>query len=446
MFVASRRLVTAFGGVDQCIATGMDLAYCRQPPISVRRLILASMTASTTQDRVALVLAGGGARGAYEAGALSMLLPVLERRGERPRIMIGTSVGALNVAFLAANAHLPSGELIADALGIWESVRWSEIARHLLAGGSLLRLGRYGGEVLGLPGLRLESLLDPEPLRVTLREQIDFDQLEANVKGGRLDAAGVVATSALTGRSVVFHRGLPSPAADHRRGIDYVATQLAEEHVLASAAIPVVFPAVRVPEPEVARGWYFDGGTRLNTPIKPALALGAERVVVIALNSLSPGPPQLAGEERPDALEGAGQILLGLLGDQLTADIRTLASVNALVGATREHSSSAKPSAAKRRVPYIVIAPAEPDAIGRCALRVFREHYSRPLQAIRSPDIALLARLTAGGSDAQHAELLSFLLFASEFSKALIALGQEDARRWIDQAHDLDELWQVGPI
>jgi hypothetical protein len=162
--------------------------------------------------------------------------------------------------------------------------------------------------------------------------------------------------------------------------------------------------------------------------------------VVISLNSLSPGPPQLAGEERPDALEGAGQILLGLLGDQLTADIRTLASVNALVGAAREHSS-----AGKRRVPYIVIAPAERDAIGRCALRVFREHYSRPLQAIRSPDIALLARLTAGGSDTQHAELLSFLLFASEFSKALIALGQEDARRWIDQAHDLDELWQVGP-
>jgi NTE family protein len=370
-----------------------------------------------------------------------MLLPVLERRGERPRIMIGTSVGALNVAFLAANAHLPSGELIADALGIWESVRWSEIARHLLAGGSLLRLGRYGGEVLGLPGLRLESLLDPEPLRVTLREQIDFDQLEANVKGGRLDAAGVVATSALTGRSVVFHRGLPSPAADHRRGIDYVATQLTEEHVLASAAIPVVFPAVRVPEPAAARGWYFDGGTRLNTPIKPGLAFGAERVVVIALNSLSPGPAELAGEQRPDALEGAGQILLGLLGDQLTADLRTLASINALAGAPGQSSS-----AATRQVPYIVIAPAERDAIGQCALRVFHEHYGGPLQAIRSPDIALLARLTAGGSDPQHAELLSFLLFASEFSKALIELGREDARRWIDQAHDLDELWQVGPI
>ena len=399
------------------------------------------MTRRNTGDPVALVLAGGGARGAYEAGALSVLLPVLEERGERPRILIGTSVGALNVSFLAANAHLPTSELIAAALAIWRSVTWREFAGRILSAGSLLRLGGYAGEVLGVPGARLESLLDPEPLRATLREQVDFEQLEDNVKAGRLDAAGVVATSALTSRSVVFHSGVVSPPPDHRRGIDYVATRLGEEHVLASAAIPVIFPAVEVKRPEVARGWYFDGGTRLNTPIKPALEFGAGRVVVIALNSLDPGPPQLAGEERPDALEGAGQILLGLLGDQLTADVLTLAGINDLVA-----PPGGLIGAAKRLVPYIVVAPAERNAIGRCALRVFRQHYSGPLEAIRSPDIALLARLIAGGTDAQHAELLSFLLFAPEFSQALIELGQEDARRWINQTHDLDGLWQIGQI
>lgn len=393
------------------------------------------------RDPVALVLAGGGARGAYEAGALSVLLPLLEERGERPRILIGTSVGALNVSFLAANAHLPTDQLVAKVLAIWESVRWVEVARRLLSGGSLLRLGEYAGEVVGLPGARLESLLDPEPLRTTLRNRIDFEALEDNIQAGRLDAAGVVATSALTSRSVVFHRGLESPAPDHRRRIDYVATSLAEDHVLASAAIPAIFPAVQVKNPRVARGWYFDGGTRLNTPIKPALALGAARVVVIALNSLAPGPRRLAGPERPDALEGAGQILLGLLGDQLTADVLTLAGVNVLIAA-----SGKRTLAAKRRVPYVVVAPAQRNAIGQCALRVFREYYSGPLQAIRSPDIALLARLIAGGADAQHAELLSFLLFASQFSKALIELGQEDAHRWTNQTHDVDDLWQLGPL
>ncbi len=398
------------------------------------------MSERRAPETVALVLAGGGARGAYEAGALSVLLPVLEERGQRPRIVIGTSAGALNAGFLAANAQVTADELIPEALAIWEDVRWGEVARHLVSPGSLLRLGEYAGEVLGLPGSRVESLLDPEPLRTTLRERIDFKQLRANVRAGRLDAAAVVATSALTSRSVVFHTGLESPPPDRLRGIDYVATGLSEDHVLASAAIPAIFPAVHVERPKAARGWYLDGGTRLNTPIKPALELGASRVVVIALNSLTSVSRQLAGERRPDVLEGAGQILLGLLEDQLTADVLTLASINAMLTA-----AGGRNLAGKREVPYILIAPAAGDAIGQAALRVVREHYTGPLQAIRSPDIALLARLVAGGADAQHAELLSFLLFAPEFSRALIELGRADARRWIAQTHDREGLWQVGP-
>jgi NTE family protein len=260
------------------------------------------------------------------------------------------------------------------------------------------------------------------------------------VHAGALDLAGVVATSALTGRSVVFHCGLSSPPPDRRRGIDYVPTALREDQVLASAAIPVVFPAVEVKQPAVARGWYFDGGTRLNTPVKPALAFGAQRVVVIAVTSLAPGPAQVAGPHRPDALAGAGQILLGLLDDQLTTDIQTLATINGLTRATRVVAGK------KRRVPYIVIAPESRRAVGDLAVRVLRDHYSGPVSALRSPDISLLTRLLVGSTDAQHAELLSFLLFAPEFAAALIALGQHDAQRWINQSHDLDDLWQIAPI
>lgn len=398
------------------------------------------MGAREGQFSVALVLAGGGARGAYEAGALSVLLPVLEERGQRPRILIGTSAGALNVSFLAANAHVAASKLIPNALAIWESIRWGEVARRLISGGSLLRAGGYAGEVLGVPGARLESLLDPEPLRATVGERVDFTQIERNVQAGELDMAGVVATSALTSRSVVFHRGLESPPPDRRRGIDYVATPLLEDHVLASSAIPVIFPAVHVEQPRIARGWYFDGGTRLNTPIKPALEFGAERVVVIALNSLAPGPRRLAGEERPDALEGAGQILRGVLDDQLAADVQTLATINGLTRATRVIPGR------KRRVPYIVIAPAQQETIGQSALRILRQHYRNPLQAMRSPDISLLARLLVGSADAQHADLLSFLMFAPEFAKSLIELGKADAQRWLKQSHDVDGLWQLAPI
>ena len=128
---------------------------------------------------VALVVSGGGARGAYEAGALSVLLPVLEERGEAPRILIGTSAGAVNVTFLAANAQLAARELIAEALAAWESMRWGGVARRLISTATLRRAGAYAGEVLGVSGLRIESLLDPEPLHTTLRERVDFDRIES---------------------------------------------------------------------------------------------------------------------------------------------------------------------------------------------------------------------------------------------------------------------------
>jgi NTE family protein len=282
-------------------------------------------------------------------------------------------------------------------------------------------------------------LLDPAPLRTSLHERVDFGQISQNIRSGDLDVVGVVATSAATNRSVVFHDGLASPPPDQRRGIDYVETQLSEDQVLASAAIPAVFPAVHVDAPRRAQGWYFDGGTRLNTPLKPALEFGAERLIVVALNSLAPGPAKLAGEQRPDALEGAGQILTGLLGDQLTADLQTLATINTLTRATRELPGK------KRQVPFMVIAPRQRDTIAKAALSVLRTHYSGPRDAIRSPDLTLLAQLLDGRADAQHAELLSYLLFSPEFSRALINLGRQDARRWLGQSHDLDGLWQIAP-
>lgn len=386
---------------------------------------------------VGLALAGGGARGAYEAGALSVLLPALEARGQLPRILVGTSVGALNTAFMAGAAHEPLRETIARALSIWRTMSWSEVVGDLASAGSLVRVADYLGGVLGVPGARLESLLDPSPLRRTLRERIDFGQITRNVEAGTLDAAAVVALSAASGRSVVFHRGLSSPPTDTRRGIEYVATDLREEHVLASAAIPAIFPAVEIRQPPAVRGWYFDGGTRLNTPIKPALELGADRMIVIALGPVSATPPSPARDQRPDALDGAGQLLQAVLTDQLIQDVQTLARRNQLAS-----QAQARPPGL-RQIPYILIAPERSDSIAELALRVFREAYSGALRSLRSPNLALLGRLIESGTDARHADLLSFLFFAPEFADALIELGQQDAQRWIDSPHDADELWQL---
>ena len=404
--------------------------------------------AGSADGPVGLVLAGGGARGAYEIGALSVLLPALEARGERPEVIVGTSVGALNAAFLAATAERPVEEVVARALAIWDGIRFEQVLAHLGSPGALQRLMRYVGQFLGVPGARLEALLDPTPLRATLERLVPFDAIERNVATGVVRSAAVVATSALTSRSVVFHRGGGSPARDDARGIDYVEVPLAEEHVRASSAIPGAFPAVEVTTPERARGWYGDGGTRLNTPIKPALALGAKRVVVVALNAIGRPtrsqplnqPQPLAGPHRPDALEGAGALMQAVLVDPLAHDVATLATVNALVGA----ADGDRP-AGKQTVPYIFVAPQERDAIGRLAQQVFREHYADLADTLRARDLAFLGRAVAGGSDPAHGELLSYLFFAPAFACRLITLGRADAERWLAEPHD-DGPWQVRPL
>jgi NTE family protein len=367
---------------------------------------------------VGLVLAGGGARGAYEVGALAELAPALEARGERVEIVVGTSAGALNAAFLAAGAHRPLGEVLADGIRTWRSIHFRDVLAPLLSPGGAVRLARYLLQIGGFPGARLDALLDPSPLAATLRRLIDPDQIARNVRTRAVLAAGVVATANRTGRSVVFHAGGGRPGPDAGRGIDYVATRLGLEHVRASAAIPTLFPAVEVERPASHRGWYFDGGTRLNTPIKPVLALGARRVIVIGLNTVGGPAPRRHAEARPDAFEGAAHILQALLADPLAHDVRTLARTNELV---------ARSEAAGRRttIPYIFVAPRGRDALG-------------------SPDLALLGRLIAGGEGPIHGELLSYLFFAPEFADALISLGREDARRWLDGEH-WDGPWRCAP-
>jgi hypothetical protein len=132
--------------------------------------------------------------------------------------------------------------------------------------------------------------------------------------------------------------------------------------------------------------------------------------------------------------------------DQLVADVQTLATVNRLLGGAEAYTGPAHPAGRGRSVPYIVVAPQQRDAIAQRALAVVRDLDATAGQVIRHPDIAALARVVDGDADVRHADLLSLLLFAPEFSRSLIALGEDDARRWLQATHDLDDLWQVGPL
>lgn len=393
------------------------------------------------QERVGLVLAGGGARGAYEVGVLSVLLPALEARGQRPTVLVGTSVGAINVAYLAANADLSADDAVAGGIELWRSLRWDQVLAPLLAPSTALRALCYVSDVLGVPGAILTGLLDTTPLRQTVRRVIDFDRLHRNIEAGLLDATAVVGTSVATTRSVVFVEGQPVPSEDEGQGIDYVAARLDGEHVRASAAIPALFPAVHVSGPSPARGWYVDGGVRLNAPLRPALSLEADRVVVIGLNAIPPVPSRLASDDRPDAFQGAADLLNGTLVNQLVEDVRDLARVNVLLG-DRGDQVVAADGWRYRRVPFIYITPRAGEDIAGLAERIFEKHYEG-LEAMRSVDLALFARLI-GGDGAGHGDLLSYLFFAPEFATALIELGRADAQRWLTAHTGPEGPWQLG--
>ncbi len=404
--------------------------------------IAASSTIRFVPDSIGLVLAGGGARGAYEIGALSVLLPWLEaEHGQRPDIIVGTSVGALNAAYLAAHAHEADiAKTMEEAREVWRAIGYQDVLAPILSIGELTAAGRLAAS-LAFGGVAPYSLLDPAPLTRTLSELIAFGDIERNVADPdvALRACAVVATAAHTNRTVVFHDGGHQAASDERRGIDYVKTSIANEHVRASAAIPVAFPSVHVAEPNPAQGSYFDGGTRLNTPIKPALKLGARRVIVIGLNSVSPAPKS---SQRPDLFDGASQILQGLLVDPLVNDVETLATINeALV----QGGIAATGDDRRKVVPYMFVAPGTANAIGQIACEAYRESYAGLGGVRRSPDLALLGRLVGAGRSSTRGELFSYLFFAPEFAARLIQLGRDDATRWTEQSHD-DGAWQLTAL
>jgi NTE family protein len=373
----------------------------------------------------AIVVAGAGARGAYEAGALSELVPrLVAEAGAGERILvIGTSAGAINAALLAA---VPEPQAAVDnAVRLWRSVGFPDVVSRV-AKTALRDLRSYAFEVV-THRRNLQSLLDSTPLRGTLATGIDWDVLRSHLDRGRgwVRGMGVVTTSCDTGRTVVFLQGraVRAPASDDARGIDYLGTNLGVDHVLASAAIPIAFRPVSIE----GLGWHVDGGVRLNAPIRPAIDLGADRVVVVATTP-DPEQPQPApvSAGRPDVFDAAGVVLNAVLDARMAEDVRSLRRTNALLraGATRRIPGRRRPY---RVVEHLFLGPPNATVIPETADRIFRKRYGSLMRRPLS-DLHTLGRLI-GGSTASHAELLSFLFFDPGFHTALSELGAEHARQ-----------------
>jgi NTE family protein len=376
-------------------------------------------------DRTALVVAGAGARGAYEAGVLRTLLPALHADGHPPTMLFGTSAGALNVVGLAAYADLGPAAATVKIAQMWEAVRLRQVSNVLVSG-----VGDISHFLLQLLGarVRLTSLLDTRRLAATVAPLIDWEKLHENIRTGPIDLVGVATTSAATGGTVVFVEKKPSiplPPPDLSRNITYVETTLTADHALASAAIPVAFRPVQVSEPPLWKGWYFDGGVRLNAPIKPAVAFGASRIAAVATQPVTYAPIEPTGDGRaPDIQADAAQLLRSVLADRMIEDLRTLSNLNdALDG---------RPHPVFRPIEFVFAGPPTDGNcdIGDLAERQFETHFAGH-RGLRSPDLWLLSRLI-GGSHAEHGDLLSFLFFDPAFTVPAADLGARHAQASTD--------------
>lgn len=400
----------------------------------------------TPPRRVSVVVAGAGARGGYEAGVLSVLVPRLRRAGVDTVRFVGTSAGAINATIFAALSHLPPDEQAQRALQVWRDITVGDVFRSPALGLPGL-VGRATGQLLGIPGVQLTDLLDTSPLHHTARTAIDWNMLRRDIDEERATLA-VVATSGADNRTVVFvdrADPAPLPLPDDERPIDYVATEITAEHVLASAAIPVVFPPVHVSDPPQWAGWYLDGGIRLNAPLKPAIALGTDAIVVVATHPVVDAvPPAPANDLRPDVDDVIVRLMDAALVDRMIEDVRTLAKVNTLVAATGSATTTEPP---KEVIPFLPITPPTRATLGNLAEEVFADRRSRRsgiVPTLRQAELRLLGR-ALGGDGPRRGDLFSYLYFDPEFIEASIELGRRDADAALAGAPAHRLPWRVGP-
>ncbi|MET7771904.1 patatin-like phospholipase family protein [Nocardia sp. NPDC005366] len=395
--------------------------------------------------RVGVVVAGAGARGGYEAGVLSVLVPRLRGAGVDTVQFIGTSAGAINSTIFAALSHLPPAEQAQQALRVWRDITVSDVFRSptLAFPGTA---ARAAGQLLRIPGVRLTGLLDTGPLHRTAESAVDWIRLRRNIAEGRVTLA-VVTTSGADNRTVVFIDRASAesvPPADDERPIDYVAAEITAEHVLASSAMPIVFPPVHIHQPDRWEGSYLDGGIRLNTPLKPAITMGADAIAVVATHpAVDTAATAPANNPPPDVDDVVVRLMDATLVDRMIEDLRTLSKVNALVGSTARDTTTEQ--SRKVVIPFLPITPPARATLADLAEEVFASQCHKPrgiAHRLRLTELRMLGHALSGDGP-RRGDLFSYLYFDPEFIEASIELGRCHAQAVFDGLPTNEVPWQT---
>lgn len=382
--------------------------------------------------RTGLVLSGGGMRGAYAVGVLAGVAQVLREAGRGvPALhaIAGSSVGAINAAYLAANAHRESLNL-AGLEKFWTSL---ELGRYVKVQGAAFLKQLLVGVRSPLPDdVHLgRSLLDARALEELVNAAIDWDALHENIRSGVVGGLFVTALDVAVGKTTVFREVGPGfsfrASQDPRR--QSVSERITASHVLASVAIPLLFPARNI-----GGRFYCDGGVRLNTPLAPVIRTGADRILLVLTRRLSPPSPETEAEtlrQYPSVPFLLGKLLNALLLDAVEYDLQVLERINKMVALSRGMLGAAPEEFARvmtqaRGAPYRIVEPlviAPSLDIGELAADYLREHHT---------DLKLdywLRRLLLRRGVGRSADWAPYILLDGGFASVLIELGRADALR-----------------
>ncbi len=368
-------------------------------------------SSSSNTRKLGLVLSGGGARGAYQAGVLQGIAEIASDIGiANPfHVITGVSAGAVNSAVVAAHPGV-FGEATEQLTENWKTITAQEVFKT-----DAMTAGRLGFKFLldtALGGMKekkmAKSLLDTTPLREYLLKRIEFDKIDSRFREDGIQALALTAMNYTNSHSMTFVQSMQPPVMWDRSRRRSIVAKIGVEHVMASGAIPMFFPPV-----PVGNDFFGDGCLRNTAPLSPAIHLGSDRIVVIGVrrpDHLAPPLPS-SNDVSPSLARVVGVVLNALLMDAVEFDMERLGRINQTVDLI---PSGTRTNLQLRKIEYLWIRPSRD--IGAIAAGL----YDRLPSVIRY--------LVAGlGSQKEASELTSYLLFDPEFCGELVRLGHEDA-------------------